>query len=215
VGHETYTTIADLVADYRAATPSAAAAAVCPDQSEWLARFERLERQLTQRFGYFLDSGQQKLGFLLKRLMRAHPEKALQRQSQRLDELELRLRRSMGRQLAAKQMLVGTSSARLQRHHPGSRLQLAGNRLSAVSHRLAVGLAHDLSGRQSRVGVLGQRLQSVSPLATLSRGYSIICRQADGQLITQAGSLDPGDLIENRLMDGVVISRVEQTSTKP
>lgn len=209
IGHETDTTIADWVADLRAATPSAAAAAVSPDQAEWLARFERLERQLQQSLRNQLSMVGQRLQFLQKRLVQAHPEKVLQRHAQRLDELELRLRRSIQVQGERRAGLIAGLVARLYRHHPRYQLELAEIRVSALEHRLKALMIGSLERQHQRVILAGQRLQSVSPLATLSRGYAIASRKDDGKLIHCVNDVKAGDLIETRLADGTLTSCVE------
>lgn len=209
VGHETDVTIADLVADVRAATPSAAAAAVCPDQAEWVGRFERLDRQLGLQMTQALRHRFQRLEFLHRRLIQAHPEKSLQRHGQRVDELELRLHRALQTLRATKASCLQTLSARLQRHHPNSSLHLAKSRFASLDHRLRMSALRSLERGSEKVARLGQALHGVSPLATLARGYSLTRRAADGRIVTKSSDTHPGELIETRLAEGSVTSRVE------
>jgi len=88
-------TIADFVADLRAATPSAAAEHATPDQQEWLSRFVQLEARLQQQLQRKLSQKQQSLAWLTKRLQQQHPGQKLARNAQRMDELELRLNQAM------------------------------------------------------------------------------------------------------------------------
>ena len=92
IGHEIDFTIADLVADRRAATPSAAAEVVSPDQQELLNQQRNLEARLVRAFMSRVNRGQEALQWLSKRLV--HPRRRLMDQSQRLDELWLRLARA-------------------------------------------------------------------------------------------------------------------------
>ena len=209
VGHETDITIADLVADLRAATPSAAAEAVSPDQAAWLARFERLERQLARGFSQILALSRQRLAFAIRRLDQAHPEKTLQRHGQRLDEMELRLRRSMDRLLERRSGQLAAAGARLQRHHPGHALAMAANGVADLERRLHASLRIELERRRQRLAFAGQRLQAISPLATLARGYSITTLKTDGRIVYRVADVEAGDLIETRLADGSVSSRVD------
>ena len=92
VGHEIDFTIADFVADRRAATPSAAAELVTPDQLEWLARLTQLSARLENRLRHTLSDDQRRLAWLEQRLQQVHPGQYLRQQAQRLDELEQRAR---------------------------------------------------------------------------------------------------------------------------
>ncbi len=100
VGHETDFTIADLVADLRAPTPSGAAERVVPDREEWLRAFAAAERRVSQSTRRRLAD----LGSMLlvreQRLDRAHPGVRLRQHAQRLDELDGRLRRAFRAKLA-------------------------------------------------------------------------------------------------------------------
>ncbi|MCG7868769.1 MAG: exodeoxyribonuclease VII large subunit, partial [Candidatus Thiodiazotropha taylori] len=87
IGHEIDFTIADFVADRRAATPSAAAELVTPDQLEWQQRLHAVTRRLKQNQQQRLQQLQQHFSALLKRLQIQHPKRRLQQQAQRLDEL--------------------------------------------------------------------------------------------------------------------------------
>lgn len=208
IGHETDVTIADFVADLRAPTPSVAAEAASPDQAEWLGRLWQLEGRLYQRVGAVLAGQVQRLGFLFHRLRQAHPSQRLQRHAQRLDELDLRLRRALKTAAERRSGVLATLEARLLRHHPRIQVEAAEQRRQHLERRLGAAMALGLERMSRRSGMLAQRLQSVSPLATLGRGYAIVSR-ADGTIVRSVGDVDHGDVLQTRLADGCVTSRVE------
>ena len=97
VGHEIDFTIADMVADQRAATPSAAAELLSPDQREWQNQLQAMEQKLQQLMQRKLADCARELEHLRRRLR--HPGHQLREQSQRLDDLEQRLQAAMQRKL--------------------------------------------------------------------------------------------------------------------
>lgn len=210
VGHEVDVTIADFVADYRAATPSAAAEAAVPHQSEWLAGFVRREQQLRQQILARLRQAGQHLGWLEKTLQQQHPGRKLQRIAQRLDELELRLAQATDRRLQTRQQQLALASQRLLARQPG--LTIAGHHrnLHYLQRRLEQSMLSRLAALRARQAAASQTLNAVSPLATLDRGYAIVSATADGRLIKSVRQLAIGELLTTRLTDGQVLSRITQ-----
>ena len=208
VGHETDLTIADLVADLRAPTPSAAAEAVSPDGGEWLTRFIRLESRLQQQIGLKLRHERQATGNLLKRLQLAHPEKQMQRNAQRLDELELRLHRAVISGLSRSDAKLRTLRARLGSRHPAQRIQLLATRQGALSRRLSAATGRLLELRRQALQASGEKLHAVSPLATLQRGYAIASRARDGEILRHIDDVETSEAVEIRLTDGILIGPV-------
>jgi exodeoxyribonuclease VII large subunit len=209
IGHETDVTIADFVADLRAPTPSAAAEAASPDQAEWLGRLRQREARLHQRMGVVLTGQGQRLGFLSHRLRQAHPSQRLQRHGQRLDELELRLLRALTAAAERRTGSLATLEARLLRHHPRLQVQAAELRRRGLEQRLEAAMTLSLERLIRHSGALAQRLHSVSPLATLARGYAIVSRADDGVIVRSVQDVKLGDAVDARLADGRLQCRVE------
>ena len=208
VGHETDVTIADLVADLRTPTPSAAAEAISPDGGEWLAHFIRLEGRLRHQIRIKLKHEAQLLAHVLKRLGQAHPEKQMQRNAQRLDELELRLNRAVLANLSKRDAKLQTLTAKLDSQHPAQRIKLLETRQGALSRRLVVVIASLLERRRQTIKACGEKLHAVSPLATLERGYAIASRSRDGNILRTINDAPISELLEIRLTDGVLIGQV-------
>lgn len=95
VGHETDFTIADLVADYRASTPTAAAAAAVPDIAEWREELLAFEEELTLSIEAYLDDRREQLGRTRRDLLRLDPQYQLERLQQRLDDTSALLQARM------------------------------------------------------------------------------------------------------------------------
>ncbi|MBL4647955.1 MAG: exodeoxyribonuclease VII large subunit, partial [Gammaproteobacteria bacterium] len=101
IGHEVDVTIADFVADHRAATPSAAAEYVSPDVNEYISRLTYLQQRLTQLILQIIQQKKQQLQWLTQRL--PHPRQKLQQQAQTLDYLTANLMKAIQQQLQQQQ----------------------------------------------------------------------------------------------------------------
>jgi len=210
VGHEIDITIADFVADLRAPTPSAAAEATTPDSAELLARFEQIGLRLSHRIKTVLERNGNTLLVLGKRLQQEHPSKRLQTQSQRLDQLELRLKRAMRNALSHSDVRLRTQCAALSRHQPQQRLKMLEIRRNQVYQRLCLAIRRTLEKQGQRTSGLAEHLQAVSPLATLTRGYAVAYKQETGEILRSYREIRPGEKMETRVADGILISRIEE-----
>jgi len=200
VGHETDFTIADLVADVRAPTPTAAAVMLSPDRQEWLAEFTDKEGRLHRLMLGRLVNVQQQLDWLGARLV--HPRERIYRLRQRLTDLtrRLALAQAARRQRAAADLL-GTS-ARLYRRSPETVIRHWQLRFGHQQQRLALATRQVLERAMHRLGAASHHLDALSPLATLARGYAIVQRDDTGVVVQDATQLQPGDRIRALLARG-------------
>jgi exodeoxyribonuclease VII large subunit len=210
VGHEIDFSIADMVADYRAATPSAAAELLSPDQQEQAARLKKLESDLVRLIRRKLADAQTQLDHLRKRLK--HPGAQLREQSQRLDDLEQRLVLAQKNLLARKKSQLALLESRLQASSPLPRVQQMQRDLHNLQQRLESAMQGKLQDAGSRLAHLAQMLDSLSPLGTLQRGYAIVS-DGEGKVITDATTVSPGDTLHARLASGRL--QVTVNSTDP
>jgi exodeoxyribonuclease VII large subunit len=163
VGHEVDFTIADLVADQRAPTPTAAAEMVIPSKEDLVAEVRDLEERLRGALQIRVRSAKEECLRMARRL--ADPRRRLRERQVRLDELSLSLWR---------------------RFHDG------------------------VERAQARVTQMIKRLGSVSPLAVLERGYSLVHKVSDGAVVKDSDVLAVGELVDIRFARGRAVCKVEE-----
>ena len=202
VGHEVDFTIADLVADLRAPTPSAAAESAVPDASEWAARYRGFEARLVAVMRRALATRHGEVRMRAQRLV--HPRRRLFDHSQRLDAVTMRLSRSANAGVREHRARLSTLAARLARHAPDRTVQAHRSRCEMLLGRLSRTARATLSGRRSRVSALERALGAFGPQATLERGYSILLRDDDRQVVRNASEVRPGERLHARLAQGAL-----------
>lgn len=210
VGHEVDVTIADFVADFRAATPSAAAEHAVPLQAEWLSAFSGMEQQLRQLIERKFRQDIQKLNWLNKTLQQQHPGQKLQRNAQRLDELEQRINLSIQRKLRDLKQRLSIGNHQLKQHQPSARIASHQQRLHYYQQRINRAVRVKLAKLHSRQQAVSLTLHAVSPLATMERGYSIIQHPQSRQIIKSTEGLAIGDKLLNRFAKGSVVSQINE-----
>lgn len=207
VGHEIDFTICDFVADVRAATPSAAAELVSPDQNEWLSWLQGMEAKLQNLIQQRINLCRQQFDGLQKRLK--HPGRYLEEVSQRIDELSLRMEQQLGLRLRLRQEKLLTLSARLKQHSPEYKLHNQLERLDYLQQRLQQSLTIKLKRDEQKLASLARQLDAFSPLATLGRGYCLVKNRQE-QLIKTSRQLSPGDQVKICFAHDHAIARIEK-----
>ncbi len=208
VGHEVDVTIADYVADVRAATPTAAAETVTPDQTSWLQSFDWHQHRLQQLLDSKLERNREKTLWLHRRLQQQHPNTQLAHSKQRCDELIKRLKRASLATLDFHHSKMTALNAKLSAQNPGLLLQQQRQTAQYLSARLQRATLNLLAQKKSQLGNTARTLNMVSPLKTLERGYSITL-DSQGSPIVSIEQLKVNDTIETRLFNGSIISHVE------
>jgi len=210
VGHEVDFTIADFVADFRAPTPSAAAELVSPDQQQWLSHFSYLTKQLNDCVTSDLQEKNQHLKQLQHRLNRTHPGAQLEIHAQRLDDCQARLLQTPKHAIQQHQLRLAELSSTLLSHNPNQRINGFQKRLATLQQRLSTPLQYKLRQARLRFTTCNKGLETLSPLATLSRGYSISKRESDGGIINSVKQTQVGDNITLQLTDGTLRTTVDE-----
>ena len=209
VGHEVDVTIADLVADERAATPSAAAERLSPDGEALGRRVQQQQARLNKGLSRVLGERRERIHRLTRRLNAQHPGRRLRDRAQRLDELDQRLGRAVRARMAERRRHVERVHQRLLAQNPTPRIQRLSDTTDQLARRLDRGVRELITRKRTRVEAQARTLDSLSPLGTLARGYAIV-QPRDGQaVIHRATDVAVGDPVRARLREGTLIARVE------
>lgn len=210
VGHEVDFTISDFVADLRAPTPSGAAELVVPDQDEWQRLIAATAARIATLSRRYVENTAQTLDWLSKRLAQGSPEAIVARQSAWLGNLRQVMVASMRHLLTKRNTDIERMRYRLLQQSPAVRVQSNVTQLAALSHRLVTSGRNRVFNLQSQLNIVARGLHSVSPLATLDRGYAIVTDSKSGQVLSDAGKLKQGDSISARLATGSLDATVTQ-----
>ena len=196
IGHESDFTIADFVADIRAATPSAAAEILAPDQTDWMQQFDGLAQRLTRAQSNHLRAAQAAVQSLTRRLR--NPSQTLTQMSERLERLQPRLLTAVKRALdhpeidrLEKQLQTGVEQ----------QLKQAQTRLSSASARQTELMQRQLIDERNNLQRLAGQLNALSPLAVMDRGFSLVRNEQQG-LISRAAQLQADQTITIDFADG-------------
>ncbi len=212
IGHEIDTSIADLVADLRAATPSHAAQILWPEREWYAQRLDDLEAHLTKVYRRTEFVCSDRLAALERGLAWLSPARQLLRFQERAEALHARLFRQG-------ETLIAQADARLER--VALSLRQCGAGLTPTAARLLEQLDWRLqtAGRQALAQATRQCEQAEAgllrfdPLAPLERGYALL-HDSQGKLVRSAGSLHPGDKAEIRLVDGSLAATIDTVMTR-
>ncbi|MEE9452190.1 MAG: exodeoxyribonuclease VII large subunit, partial [Gammaproteobacteria bacterium] len=205
VGHETDVTIADFVADQRAATPTAAAELVSPDQNEYQQRYSQHYKQLSQA----MRTRQQQFTHRLEKLTLKlqHPSTYLRETAQTLDYYAQQLRQNYKHCLQTKSNQANTLAIKIKQFSPQHQITQYKQSLHWLTQNLAKVIQQQLQQVKQQIGHHASALETLSPLATLARGYSIV-NNKEGVIIRNSKQLQIDESVQVHLHKGEVICKV-------
>ena len=212
VGHETDVTIADFVADVRAATPSAAAEMVVSRKDDFVARIDRLSQRVAGAMRGRLHRHVAQLRGLEARSGYAGVAGRLAMRGRHAAELTHELRRAMRARLATRERRYQTLRLTFETFDPSRRLGAMRTRLVGADGRLAAAMNRLRHQADARLGGCAARLDSLSPLAVLGRGYAVCWNEDKTAVIRDASGVAAGDRVRVTLHRGELACEVRDGS---
>ncbi|REE70624.1 exodeoxyribonuclease VII large subunit [Paenibacillus taihuensis] len=202
VGHETDFTIADFVADLRAATPTAAAELAVTSVHELKSKLAQTESRLVSSLRMSLNNRKERLARLRRSPLFINPRKYLLQHAERLDRaqerLHVRVLRLAERNIDKYKRLSGA----LAKMHPGAQAAQAAKQLERVSDRLQSTMAAGMKEKRMQLLASMRQLDALSPLKVMSRGYSLIYDEQEKRLVKSVNDVQLGDLVKVKVADG-------------
>lgn len=203
VGHETDFTIADLVADLRASTPSAAAEMVASARDEMSARITGLAEDMRKAVRYRLLAVRSALSELESSRAFPQVQSRIRGLAQRVDDAGYSMESTLGAAVKTRRARHAALALRLSEADLRRRVVERRGLLAELGGRLHASARMVLDGGSERVSLAGGKLDSLSPLGVLARGYAIAF-DSQGRVIKRAVDVRSGDRVRVRVSEGEV-----------
>lgn len=210
IGHEPDNSIADMVADLRCSTPTAAAEASALEIRLLSESFERAAGRMRAAVESGITGGRERLAHLASRPVFSDPNYLLASRSLQLDSCAERLVQAIPNALATNRHVLEQARLRLASALPGT--IAAHERTLARAHAsLTSAGTHLLDKPRADLSISAARLEDLSPLSVLSRGYAITY-DSGGHVVSTVGQVEKGDSIKVRVGDGSIGATVDGTT---
>ena len=213
VGHEVDFTIADFVADLRAPTPSAAAELLAPDRAELAVTLGRWRQTLQHRVRQFVLHHTRVLELLGAAQLQKLVERALGDRQQAIDDMQQQIQQQLTHRLQSSRADLQALRFQLEQHSPTAELQSRRAQLANLAEKFEMRRLQRISKLRERLVHLHQLIESLSPHATMARGYSLTTG-VDGRVLRSVRQLKQGDELITKFADGTIHSRVTSGSGK-
>ena len=213
VGHETDVTLADFVADKRAATPTAAAELATPvTKLDLLTHLQNQEKRMATAVQNVLSKKKEALRNLSQSVIFRQPERLYDGYLQRLDQLQLRLKQGLNDKLVSNQQKVQEQIHRLEQSSPISKIQRYQDRIQQLRKLLRSQMAVTYDAKVAEVKRLSEALLMLDTSRIVARGYAIV--KKGEVVVASAKDLKENDQISLLMRDGQVELEVRDVKTK-
>ena len=199
VGHEVDTTIADLVADARASTPTKAGIVAVPDMQEILGQLNSTEQRLAIQTRARLKIAEHMLEVILANAVFRNPLVLVQNRRQQLDDLSADLEEFIKAILTETHKKLSAAYEQIIRIEPHRLLGYKTIELNNWQNRANVGIRAAINNCRMQLTAQENRLSALNPRSVLQRGYSITTNKQTGLLVKTSGDVSIGDLLITEL----------------
>lgn len=210
VGHETDTTIADFVADFRAPTPTGAAKMAVPDIVDLKQRVQAYDARMLQGTKWILDRSKRRLDKVMASYTMVYPERMYRPFEDELGRLEQRLQEAASKTLAQRLQKWQLMENRLSNQVPTRKLAFEQQRQKHITYQLQANMQRMLSKKRQQLQTNIRTLNALNPLSVMERGFSIVYNKKD-DVVMSVQQVTTDEQITIQVADGQIDATVLRT----